>query len=608
MKLSCYIAQFLSERGVTHAFGMSGGAAVHMFDSIDRRHDMKIVSMTHEQCAAMAADGYARATGKMGVAICTSGPGATNLLTGTCCSYYDSIPTLMLTGQVSTHRLKGSSSIRQLGFQETDVVSIFVTVTKYAVQLKKAEDIKMLLEEAFYKAFDGRPGPVLIDIPDDLQRSEINPETLIGYAPVVNFFKNKYIDKQTEELILKIKKSKRPVIVLGGGLKTPYVGPKLIECIDRLGIPVLLTWAGLELLAFNHPLNVGTFGVYGSRAGNLTIQNSDLVIALGTRLSQNLTGGILSSFARKAEIVMVDIDENEMNKFDGKGIKIHLRINNNLNEFINKLRLQIEKYDAKSYEKWKEKIKYWKKLIPEDTSPQPLTDTKYIDANKFVRALSEYLSPDSLMYIDTGGNLTWTCNTLASKIGQGIHSAWNHTPMGYSLPASIGAAMSKGDREITCIIGDGGLMVCLAELATIVHHQLPIKILLFNNHSHGIQKQTIETWLGGRKVGVDPSSGVAFPNDWTLVAQSFGLRTLTINSLESLNTLLAETYNQSGPIFVNVEINPEQKLYPVLKFGEALENQIPHLEKINIDNEMLIAAFKSSDVKNKIADNFSQGW
>ena len=180
MKLSNYVAQFLAERGITHAFGMSGGAAVHMFDSIDRRSDIKIISMTHEQCAAMAADGYARASGKMGVAICTSGPGATNLLTGTCCSYYDSIATLMLTGQVATHRLKGLLQIRQLGFQETDVVTMFQSVTKYAAQLTEAKDIRFLLEKAFYIAFEGRPGPVLIDIPDDLQRAEIRQFIRMG--------------------------------------------------------------------------------------------------------------------------------------------------------------------------------------------------------------------------------------------------------------------------------------------------------------------------------------------------------------------------------------------------------------------------------------------
>ena len=608
MKLSNYIAQFLADRGITHAFGMSGGAAVHMFDSIDRRSDIEIISMTHEQCAAMAADGYARASGKMGVAICTSGPGATNLLTGTCCSYYDSIPTLMLTGQVSTHRLKGSQPVRQLGFQETDVVSIFQAVTKNAVQLKNAEDIRLLLEQAFFIAFDGRPGPVLIDIPDDLQRAEIDPNELLGFRSPSQYDEGNDLDLQIALLLSKVSAAKRPVLVLGGGLKTPFIGAPLVDCVELLGIPALVTWAGLDLLPSNHPLRVGTFGVYGSRAGNMTIQNADLVIALGTRLSQNLTGGILPSFARKAEIAMVDVDENELNKFDGNGIQVDLRIKSRLNNFIEKLTIQLNGFDKPNLESWKDKLNYWKDLFPKDLSPQPSTSIPYIDASDFVGAFSEYLPTDALLYIDTGGNLTWTCNALAVKTHQGVHSAWNHTPMGYALPAAIGAAMYNRERDVTCIIGDGGLMICLAELASVVYHQLPIKIFLFNNHSHGIQKQTLETWLGGRKVGVDPSSGVAFPKDWIKVAQSFGLATLTINDMESLSEVLMNIYKEAGPIFVNVEINPEQKLYPVLKFGEALENQMPQLKQININSEMLIAPFQQQTNTVKDANQTSHGW
>jgi len=592
MKLSNYIAQFLAERGITHAFGMSGGAAVHMFDSIDRRSDIKIISMTHEQCAAMAADGYARASGKMGVVVCTSGPGATNLLTGTCCSYYDSIPTLMLTGQVASHRLKGLRQIRQLGFQETDVVAIFQSVTKYATQLTEAKDIKFLLEKAFYVAFEGRPGPVLIDIPDDLQRAEIEPEKLIGFHPVKSHNKNKQLNHQITDLLLKIQKTIRPILVLGGGLKTPSIVDVHKDFFEKLGIPALVSWAGIDLLPANHPLRIGTFGVYGSRAGNMAIQNADLVIALGTRLSQNLTGGILSSFARDAEIVMVDIDEHEMNKFDGGDIKINLKIQANLIHFIEKFYIEINKVNLPDWNPWKQKINQWKNLFPKDQSPESVTTNPFVDATDFVTTLSDHLSEDTLLYVDTGGNLTWTCNFFKPKLGQAIFSAWNHTPMGYSLPASIGAAMYTSKQNITCIIGDGGLMLCLGELATVAHHQLPIKIFLFNNHSHGIQKQTLETWLDGRKVGVDPMSGVAFPKDWIKVAQSFSLKTYKIDTMKSLRDTLTKIYNERGPVFINVEINPEQKLYPVLKFGDALEKQMPLLDKINIDNEMLVAPFK----------------
>jgi len=608
MKLTDYIADFLAKRGVTHAFGMSGGAAVHMFDSIDRHPALTIVSMTHEQCAAIAADGYARASGRIGVAITTSGPGATNLLTGTCCSFYDSVPTLMLTGQVATHRLKGKRQVRQIGFQETDVVSIFAPVTKYAVQVLEASTIRYHLEKAYFLAFEGRPGPVLLDLPDDLQRVEIDPATLVGFTPDDADDPQRGLRTDVSALLGLIESAERPVLVLGGGLKTPAVGTILHECLEILGIPALVTWAATDLMAADDPLRVGTFGVYGPRAGNFAVQNADLVIALGSRLSQNLTGGILPSFARAATIVMVDADEHEMNKFDGRGIEIGMRIHARLTDFFSALRPQLDRWRSPEWPKWKYQLARWTETFPADRSPSAECDHAYVDANDFIERLSDALPERALIYVDTGGNLTWTCNGLAPKRGQGLHSAWNNTPMGYSLPAAIGAAMFDPSRPITCIIGDGGLMVCLAELATVAKHQLPIKILLINNHGHGIQKQTLETWLGGRYVGVDPDSGLAFPFDFSRVAESLGLPALTINGTQPLAEDLALAYAQPGPVFVNVEINPEQKLYPVLKFGASLENQMPALPPARIESEMIIPPYVKNTQAAFVTQQSAQGW
>ncbi len=608
MKLSDYIASFLAERGVTHAFGMSGGAAVHMFDSIDRHPSMTIVSMTHEQCAAMAADGYARASGKIGVAVTTSGPGATNLLTGTCCSYYDSVPTLMLTGQVATHRLKGGRGVRQVGFQETDVVSIFASVTKYAVQLTDASEIRYHLEKAYHLAFEGRPGPVLIDIPDDLQRSEIEPGKLRGFVPRREADPVAALSDEVADLLERIRLAERPVLVLGGGLKTPAVGPVLQECIDRLGVPVLLSWAAVDLLAADHPLRVGPFGVYSPRAGNFAVQNADLVVALGSRLSQNLTGGILSSFARTATIAMVDADEHEMSKFDGRGIEVEVRIKARLTDFFAALRPQLTSWVSPEWPEWTGKIDHWRRTFKPDPSPRAETDHPYLDACDFVRELSKVLPEGALLYVDTGGNLTWTCNGLSPKRGQSVHSAWNHTPMGYALPASIGAAMHDPRRSLTCITGDGGLMLCLAELATVSKHRLPVKIILFNNHSHGIQKQTLDTWLNGRYVGVNPASGLAFPDKFACVAEALGVPAVTIDGKLPVAAELAKVYAQPGPVFVNVEINPDQKLYPVLKFGSALENQSPLLDPSVLSSEMIVDSFDGAKRAPAVCLQSAPGW
>ena len=607
MKISDYIASFLASKGVTHAFGMSGGAAVHMFDSIQKHPQMSIISMTHEQCAAIAADGYARASGKLGVAVTTSGPGATNLLTGTCCSYYDSVPVLMLTGQVATHRLKGERKVRQVGFQETDVVSIFSAVTKYAHQVTDPTTIRYHLEKAYHTAFEGRPGPVLLDIPDDLQRIEVDPGKLEAFCDDSNTSRQAKLELEVSGLLDLIAQAERPVLVLGGGLKTPPVGTILDACIEKLNIPVLCSWAALDLIPASNPLRVGTFGVYGPRVGNYVVQNADLVIALGTRLSQNLTGGVLSSFARGARIVMVDADEHELSKFEGRGINIHQGIHSRLDDFLRVLDTTATPSSLPSWSKWKERIAHWRSVFPHEQSG-PLPKEGEVDAYNFVAHLCERLTENELTYIDTGGNLTWSCNGFKPKQGQRVHSAWNNTPMGYSLPAAIGAAFYDPSKGINCIIGDGGLMVCLAELATVTAHNLPIRIFLFNNHGHGIQKQTLETWLNGRYVCVDPGSGLAFPTDFCAVAKALGLKVHTISNETNLADDLDKVFSTDGPVFVNVEINPSQKLYPVLKHGAALENQMPKLDPQVIQTEMIIAPFELDASSTEVKKQSSEGW
>lgn len=571
-------------------FGMSGGAAVHLFDSVSRHSALHYVCSQHEQSAAMSADGYARSTGRLGVAITTSGPGATNLLTGVCCSFYDSVPTLMITGQVATHRLKGERPVRQVGFQETDVVSIFGTVTKYAHKVDDPNSIRFHLEKAYHLAFEGRPGTVLIDIPDDLQRADVDPSSMDAYVSEVAPHSARDLRDEIDDLMSLIKQAERPLIILGGGLTTPRIGPEIESLIDHLNIPVLMTWAALDLLSHEHPLRVGSFGVYGPRLGNFAVQNADLIIALGTRLSQNVTGGILSSFARAATIVMVDVSRGEMDKFDGRGITINRRIHVRVKDFVAQMASRVRDYPAKDYVQWKAKIAHWRMTLPDDRPPIPVDSAGFVDAVHFVDELSSVLKEDETIFVDTGGNLTWTCNNLRVKRGQKLLSAWNNTPMGYALPAAIGASVECRPRPVTCIIGDGGLMLCLSELATVAHHKLPIRILLFNNHCHGIQKQTLDTWLGGNYVGVDPTSGLAFCN-FSKVAEAMGIPVLPIRCSSSIPKALNDAYAIAGPVLCNVEIHPNQKLYPVLKFGSALENQLPSMDQARIADEMIVPAF-----------------
>lgn len=573
MKLSDYVIDYLHAKGTSHVFGMSGGAAVHLFDSASKHPGMKTTFVAHEQSAAIAADGYYRVSGKLGACVVTSGPGATNLLTGVCCSYYDSVPSLMLTGQVATNRLKGQRKVRQVGFQETDALSIYSSVTKSAEQISNAPRIAYALDHAYWLAQSGRPGPVLIDIPDDLQRAAVDPLDMPRHIVKASPAAPK-LPQQVAGLLQQISAAKRPVIVIGGGLSTPRKSDELRNFLSRVEVPVVQTWAGLDLLPSNWKHRIGTFGVYGSRLGNFVVQNADLLICLGTRLSQNLTGGVLKDFAPGAKIVMVDIDAGEMDKFDGYGIDVAERIEASMADFLDIAIPFAKEFVMPDIADWLAKIAHWGRELPNDIPAEPADDAGFVDAHHFVRRLSDVLADDEIVFVDTGGNLTWTCNNLRVKNKQRVLSAWNFTPMGYAVPASIGGSAAAPATPITCIIGDGGLQLCLGELATVVRHRLPIKIILFNNHSHGIQKQTLETWLEGNYAGVDPASGLGL-SDFPAVAKAMGLSVITINKSSDIAAQLEKVYRTPGPVFCNVEIRIDQKLYPVLKAGASLDDQMP---------------------------------
>jgi acetolactate synthase-1/2/3 large subunit len=293
---------------------------------------------------------------------------------------------------------------------------------------------------------------------------------------------------------------------------------------------------------------------------------------------------------------MVDADAGEMDKFDGRGINVAHRICARLNDFLTAANRLFSNFKTSDWQNWKDKIQHWKNVLPDDRPPQPTPDKGYVDAYHFIDELSNHIPEGEPIFVDTGGNLTWTCNGLRVKRGQQIYSAWNNTPMGYALPAAIGAAFRDPSRPVTCIIGDGGLMLCLGELATVLHHRLPIRILLFNNHGHGIQKQTIETWLNARYEGVHPESGLAFP-DFDKLSHAFGFRHIRIDNHQHTHELVEKAYHSREAVFINVEINPDQKLYPVLKFGDALENQLPAISSEFIESEMIVPMYRPDTQK-----------
>ncbi len=582
MKLSDYIAEFLVKQNIKHIFGITGGAIVHIFDSIGKRNDINYICPQHEQTVAMAADAYSRITKKIGVGIVTSGPGATNLLTGVGCSYYDSIPVLFITGQVSRHRLRKDKKVRQLGFQETDVIDIFKPITKYAVLIEDPKKIKYELEKAIHIAKSGRPGPVLLDIPDDVQREEINPEELESYIP--EHLEKKDISNEINECIKLIEKSKRPIVILGAGVKLGKAEEKAMDFIKKLKFPVALTWATRDMLLQDDILNAGGFGITSQRYGNFAIQNSDLVIGIGTRLDTHHTGTPVNMFAREAKKIIIDIDESELDKFQDQ-IDFDVLINADVNDFFDKIKSPLEEIETQNILDWIFKINNWKKTYPSYNSSYP--DNQKIDAYAFLEELSKKSSEGDIIITDAGGNLAQTMGGYEFRKKQTLFSAFNHSPMGYSFPASIGACFANNKKPIICIIGDGGLQMNIQELATMAHHKLPIKLFIFNNKGYGMIQQTQEDWLNSKYEASCCNKGIANP-DFVEIGKAYGLKSERISNHRELKEKLPEILNSSEPVLCELEINPNQRVVPMLKVGRPIEDAKPLLPREEFLENMII--------------------
>lgn len=572
MKLSDYIVDFLAKQGIKHNFLVTGGAVLHLADSTGRHPDMQHICVQHEEFGAAAADGYTRASGILGLAMTTSGPGATNLLTSVCSAYFDSIPMICVTGQVARFRLRPNERLRQRGFQETDITSVFKSVTKYVKLVTDPLEIRYELEKAVYIARTGRPGPVVLDIPDDMQRVEIDPSKLRSYTP--DFQLPSVTSEQILKLFNLINSAKRPVLILGAGIHCAQVEKQAVDFANHFKLPVLLTWGATDLLTHEDELNMGGVGVCGPRGGNFAAQASDLVISMGSRLSQMITGGKQSLFAPHAKKVMIDIDEEELKKFGADTFHLDLAIHSDLTLFFAQAKRLYHMAHEDRFEAWRKKIHEWRARYPVCT-PEDYQSKGRINPYVFIKELSKYGQEGDIFVTDTGANICWMMQAFETKANQKIFSAWNHTPMGYSLPASIGAALATG-KEITCLIGDGGLMMCLQELATARRYNLPIRIFVFDNMGHATVKQTIDIWLESRYVAVDVPSGLSFP-DYEQLAKAFKLPYYHLKSHADVEKKLINIWNSNGPYLCHLDILETQKIVPMLKFGAGLEDLDPKL-------------------------------
>ena len=587
MKVSDFIAEFLAQKGIKYTFGITGGAIVHIFDSIDKNPLIRNICTQHEQAAAMAADAYSIITGNIGVSIGTSGPGATNLLTGVCCSFFDSIPTLVITGQVPRSQLKLKSNSRQIGFQETDIVSIFKPITKYAVLITEPEKIKYELEKCFYLATSGRPGPVLIDIPDDIQRANIEPEKLESFQIPKENTDFYLLEKQIDKAIEIINNSERPIIIIGNGVKLTKCENQIRKIIDKLNIPIALTWAAIDIFPHEYPLSVRDFGVTANRPGNFAVQNADLIFTIGTRLDTHETGSDLKAFAREAKRIVIDIDESELEKYSNRGLSVDVIIHADVKDFLKAFENKISNIHLKDISKWKSMIKEWKEKYP-ICLPEYFKLNEQINPYVFLDILSDEANNKDIIIPEAGCNVTWSFQGWKIKQGQKLFTAYNHSPMGYGVPAAIGACYANNKEPVMCIVGDGGIQMNIHELATIKMHNLPIKIFLMNNNGYGMIQQTQETWLNSRYVGSCFCSGGLPELDFIKIAASYGIPAIEINNHTELREKIRKVLDFNGPVLCNVRIHPKARIYPKLSFGKSIEDSAPFLPRDEFKNNMVV--------------------
>lgn len=581
MKVSDYISAFFAEKGLQHAFVVSGGASLHLIHSIGDNKDIDFVCCHHEQSAAMAADAYTRVTNKPGLAITSSGPGATNLVTGICGCYYDSIPTFFITGQVSTFRMSSSKGVRQLGFQETPIVEIVSSITNYSAQVLDPNNIRYELEKAYFYSTHGRPGPVLIDIPDNIQRECVDPSNLRSFTSPNSTLAD--VDhKRLLELSKALLAAKRPIIIAGAGIHLSQCEKEFRELIDKVKIPVALTWGAADLLPNHSSLRVGTFGTHGSRYANFAVQNSDFILSIGSRLDTKATGSPAKSFARSAIKAMVDISQDEIEKFRSLNVDISFSFQADAGEFIRAFKEICGVLDTST---WINQINQWKERYA--ICNEVHDRGSLVDPYRLFEKLPLFASSNANFWCDTGSAVAWMMQAFIPRDNQRIWHDYNNTAMGWALPASIGGWFTqKGDQNY-CIAGDGSLMMNIQELQTVIHYSINAKIICIDNNGYSMIKQTQEQWLDKNYLASSPKGGVSMP-DFESILEAYGFKVKICSSNSDITKSLQWLSSSEGPCFLLVKVDECCRVVPQVKFGKPNEDPEPLLERDVFRREMLI--------------------
>ncbi len=596
VKISDWIAEFLVEQGIRHNFTVPGGGAMHLNVSFGHQEGLENIFVQHEQSAAIAAEGYFRATNELSVVCCTTGPGGTNTLTGVLGAWLDSIPMLIISGQIryaTTARAAGIP-VRAMGDQEYDITPMVSHMTKYAEMIIDPKTVKYHIEKALYLATHGRPGPVWLDVPLDIQGGYIDTDEFISFDPreLQNELPSKITKEQMDTVLEKIKNAKRPVLNLGNGIHIADCIDLARQVIDKLNIPVALAFDASDLVPTDHPLYVGQPGLLGDRPGNWAIQNADLVVSVGCRLSCRQVGYNVKSWAREAFVIMVDIDKYELQK---PSIHVEMPIQADAKDFLE----QMDKALTESltpHQDWIKICQQWKKDYPV-VMEHHYQSKGLINAYCFLNEVSHKISDDQLVVLGNG-TVEACIHAIHIKEHTRLISNSGAASMGYDLPAAIGACFAIGRKNTVCLTGDGSIQMNLQELQTIVFHKLPIKIFVVNNQGYHSMRQTEGNLFPEyTKVGVGPESGdLSFP-DMKKIAHAYGLPYYSASNTEELGNALDQTLNEKTFAMCEIFVDINQKFEPKsatkrLEDGTLvsppLEDLAPFLPREELEKIMII--------------------
>lgn len=606
IRLADYIADFLAERGVTDCFTVVGGGAMHLNDAFGHHKKIHCTYNHHEQASAIAAEAYARLNSKIAALCVTTGPGGTNAITGVVGGWLDSIPMFVISGQVKytttaryAERFTDGLPLRSVGDQEFDITKSVSCMCKYAAMLEDPLDIRYMLEKAWHLAVTGRPGPVWLDIPVNFQGGYIETDELHGYDPTEDdkALPPKVSEETINKVLESIKSAKRPVIYAGGGIRLSGGEEAFKKAAELLGVPVVTYWNSIDIIETENPLYCGRGGNMGDRAGNFAVQNSDLLIAIGTRISIRQVGYSYESWARAAKVIMVDIDPAEMKK---PTIHVDMPIFADAKDFLEAIVRAVKPDSAPicTREEWREQCRTWKKKYPVVLPRHKEENGQAANVYAFIKYLSDQLPEGSRTAVSNGaccvaGHQCWTVKKGTRFI---INSAI--ASMGYGLPAAIGLCVANGSRETVCLEGDGSIMMNLQELQTIVTNRLPIKLFLINNNGyHSIRLTQNNLFKDRCKVGIGPESGdLSFP-DFKKIAEAFGFPYFSATSNAEMQTAVQKALATDGYCFCEIFTDTNQVWEPKSStkrledgtlISPPLEDLAPFLDRAELAENMYI--------------------